>query len=110
VPEDLKTLSILTDVFDCFFRFLSAILSTDGTLDEDAFWATVAACATDYQESVPHLADRFRRYDLFTGSFALSCLNRLQLRNNRQMIDLQDPAGALQFAGTLENPIARYAG
>jgi siderophore synthetase component len=110
VPEELKTLSILTDVFDCFFRFLSAILSTDGTLGQDAFWSAVAACVTDYQESVPHLADRFGRYDLFAGSFALSCLNRLQLRNNRQMIDLQDPAGALQFAGTLENPIARYAG
>ena len=41
--------------------------------------------------------------------FALSCLNRLQLRNNQQMVDLPDPAGALQLVGTLENPLARFA-
>ncbi|WP_197085042.1 hypothetical protein [Saccharothrix sp. ST-888] len=39
----------------------------------------------------------------------LSCLNRLQLRNNRQMVDLADPSGALQLVGTLRNPIARFA-
>jgi siderophore synthetase component len=82
-------------------------LDTAGVLGEDAFWATVADCVGDYQESVPHLADRFARYDLWTERFALSCLNRLQLRNNRQMVDLQDPAGALQLVGTLENPLAR---
>ncbi|MEV0400420.1 GNAT family N-acetyltransferase [Actinoallomurus sp. NPDC050550] len=109
VPEDMKILSIFTDVFDCFFRFLSAILDADGTLDEDTFWSTVAACVADYQDSLPHLADRFARYDLFAERFALSCLNRLQLRNNRQMVDLADPAGALQLVGTLENPIARFA-
>jgi hypothetical protein len=42
--------------------------------------------------------------DLFT----LSCLNRLQLRNNRQMVDLTDPSGALQFAGTLPNPFTGH--
>ncbi|MCO5988089.1 IucA/IucC family siderophore biosynthesis protein [Actinoallomurus spadix] len=109
VPEDMKILSIFTDVFDCFLRFLSATLDADGTLDEETFWSTVAACVTDYQDSVPHLADRFAKYDLFAERFALSCLNRLQLRNNRQMVDLADPAGALQFAGTLANPIARFA-
>ncbi|MEC4014911.1 IucA/IucC family protein [Streptomyces sp. H27-D2] len=129
VPEELKTLSIFTDVFDCFFRFLNGILSGDGgpgedgagtggeagagagrvVLSEETFWATVAACVADYQASAPQLADRFEQYDLFTERFSLSCLNRLQLRNNEQMIDLQDPAGALQFVGTLENPIARFA-
>ncbi|MEV5707615.1 GNAT family N-acetyltransferase [Actinoallomurus sp. NPDC052274] len=109
VPEDVKILSIFTDVFDCFFRFLSATLDADGTLDEEGFWSTVAACVADYQDSVPHLADRFARHDLFAERFALSCLNRLQLRNNRQMVDLADPAGALQLVGTLDNPIARFA-
>ncbi|MCO6010437.1 IucA/IucC family siderophore biosynthesis protein [Actinoallomurus purpureus] len=109
VPEDMKILSVFTDVFDCFFRFLAAILDADGTVDEDTFWSTVAACVLDYQDSVPHLADRFARHDLFAERFALSCLNRLQLRNNRQMVDLADPAGALQLIGTLENPIARFA-
>lgn len=109
VPEDMKILSLFTDVFDCFFRFLAAHLDLAGVLDENAFWATVAECVTDYQESAPHLADRFARYDMFTEDFALSCLNRLQLRDNQQMVDLQDPAGALQLVGTLKNPLAAYA-
>ncbi|MDT3397720.1 IucA/IucC family siderophore biosynthesis protein [Streptomyces sp. B1866] len=109
VPDGLKVLSLFTDVFDCFLRFLNAVLATTGTLDEDGFWATVAACVADYQESAPHLADRFGRHDLFAPRFALSCLNRLQLRDNQEMVDLQDPAGALQLVGTLENPIARFA-
>ncbi|MGW7521482.1 IucA/IucC family protein [Streptomyces sp. NPDC054796] len=111
VPEDMKILSLFTDVFDCFLRFLNGILATDPDLglDEDAFWSTVADCVKDYQKSAPHLADRFKRYDLFADSFALSCLNRLQLRNNKQMVDLQDPAGALQLIGDLKNPIAPFA-
>ncbi|MFC7549147.1 IucA/IucC family protein [Plantactinospora sp. GCM10030261] len=109
IPEHEKILSIFTDVFDCFLRHLAAILHTDGTLDQDDFWRTVAECATDYADSVPHLADRLRQHDLFAPEFALSCLNRLQLRDNQQMVDLADPSAALQFAGTLVNPIARYA-
>ncbi|MEV4919143.1 IucA/IucC family siderophore biosynthesis protein [Streptomyces tirandamycinicus] len=108
VPEDMKLLSVFTDVFDCFFRFLSAALVTEGVLTEDAFWRTVAECVTGYQESMPQLADKFARYDMFAPEFALSCLNRLQLRDNRQMVDLADPSGALQLVGELENPIARF--
>ena len=63
----------------------------------------MADCVRDYEASVPHLAGR---YDLFTETFALSCLNRLQLRDSRQMVDLQDPAGSLQLVGTLDNPLA----
>ncbi|MBB0991302.1 IucA/IucC family siderophore biosynthesis protein, partial [Dietzia sp. SLG510A3-30A2] len=37
--------------------------------------------------------------------FKHSCLNRLQLRNTRQMVDLTDQAASLQFAGTLANPL-----
>ncbi|MFG2196169.1 IucA/IucC family protein [Streptomyces sp. NPDC048639] len=109
VPEDMKTLSIFTDVFDCFFRFLSGTLGSEGVMDEDTFWRTVAGCVRDYQASRPELAERFARYDLFTEEFGRSCLNRLQLRNNQQMVDLEDPAGALQLIGTLQNPIARFA-
>ncbi|MCP9208601.1 IucA/IucC family protein [Streptomyces sp. NEAU-Y11] len=108
VPEDMKLLSVFTDVFDCFLRFLNGILVDDGVLTEDAFWRTVADCVTAYQESAPQLADKFAQYDLFAEDFALSCLNRLQLRNNKEMVDLQDPAGALQLIGTLRNPIARF--
>ncbi|MFD8212969.1 IucA/IucC family protein [Streptomyces sp. NPDC059697] len=106
VPEDKKLLSIFTDVFDCFFRFLAADLAGEGILDEDDFWRTVAESVREYQESAPELADKFRQYDMFAPEFALSCLNRLQLRNNKQMVDLADPSGALQLVGRLKNPIA----
>ena len=108
VPEDKKLLSIFTDVFDCFFRFLAANLATEGILEEDDFWHTVADVTRAYQDSMPELADKFRQYDMFAPEFALSCLNRLQLRNNEQMVDLSDPSGALQLVGNLRNPIAEF--
>ncbi|MFJ5836069.1 IucA/IucC family protein [Streptomyces shenzhenensis] len=106
VPEEQRLLSIFTDVFDCFFRFLAANLAAEGILEEDDFWGTVAEVIRAYQDSAPELADRFRQYDMFAPEFALSCLNRLQLRDNRQMVDLADPSGALQLVGSLQNPIA----
>jgi siderophore synthetase component len=108
VPEDKKLLSVFTDVFDCFFRFLAANLAAEGILEEDDFWRTVAEVTRAYQEATPELADKFRQYDMFAPEFALSCLNRLQLRNNKQMVDLADPSGALQLIGTLKNPIAGF--
>ena len=101
IPQDMKLLSIFTDVFDCFLRFLAARLA-DVLPD---FWRVVAECTQAYLDRVPHLAGR---YDMFVPEFALSCLNRLQLRNNRQMVDLADPAAALQLVGTLKNPIADF--
>ncbi|MFJ7588053.1 IucA/IucC family protein [Streptomyces sp. NPDC097617] len=109
IPEDMKLLSIFTDVFDCFFRFLGAILADEGICEEDTFWQAVADCGHEYQESMPQLAERFERYDLFAQEFQLSCLNRLQLRNNKQMVDLADPAAALQLIGNLKNPVAAFA-
>ncbi|MGV9963426.1 IucA/IucC family protein [Streptomyces olivaceus] len=108
VPDDKKLLSVFTDVFDCFFRFLASNLADEGIVEEDAFWRTVAEVTREYQESVPELADKFARYDMFAPEFALSCLNRLQLRDNHQMVDLADPSGALQLAGTLKNPLAGH--
>ncbi|AQS69464.1 IucA/IucC family siderophore biosynthesis protein [Streptomyces pactum] len=106
VPDDKKLLSIFTDVFDCFFRFLAANLADEGIVEEDVFWGTVAEVTREYQESVPELAEKFARFDMFAPEFALSCLNRLQLRDNEQMVDLADPSGALQLIGHLRNPIA----
>ncbi|MFF0832354.1 MULTISPECIES: IucA/IucC family protein [unclassified Streptomyces] len=108
VPEDHKLLSVFTDVFDCFFRFLAANLATEGILAEDDFWRTVAEVTREYQRATPELADRFERYDVFAPRFALSCLNRLQLRDNRQMVDLADPSGTLQLVGHLDNPVAGF--
>ncbi|MFJ2085851.1 IucA/IucC family protein [Micromonospora chokoriensis] len=109
VPDDTKLLTIFTDVVDCFLRHLNAVLVEAGVISEDDLWRTVAACAIDYFDRVPHLADRVRHYDLFAPEFTLSCLNRLQLRDNQQMIDLADPSAALQFVGTLTNPLAAHA-
>ena len=109
VPEQDKVLSIFTDVFDCFFRFLAAILHEHGELDQLQFWRTVAAVVSEYQEQHPELADAFARHDLFAPEFTLSCLNRLQLRNNQHMLDLTDPSGGLQMAGRLRNPLTRFA-
>ncbi|MEV4766902.1 IucA/IucC family siderophore biosynthesis protein [Micromonospora chokoriensis] len=109
VPDDTKLLTIFTDVVDCFLRHLNAVLVEAGVISEDDLWRTVAACAADYFDRVPHLADRVRHYDLFAPEFTLSCLNRLQLRDNQQMIDLADPSAALQFVGTLTNPLAAHA-
>ncbi|WP_433308191.1 IucA/IucC family protein [Micromonospora sp. CA-269861] len=109
VPDDTKLLTIFTDVVDCFLRHLNAVLVEAGVLAEEDFWRTVAACAADYFDRVPHLAERVRHYDLFAPEFTFSCLNRLQLRDNQQMIDLADPSAALQFVGTLTNPLAAHA-
>ncbi|MET9069497.1 IucA/IucC family protein, partial [Streptosporangium sandarakinum] len=109
VPEDMRLLSIFTDVFDGFLRYLNVILAERELLTQEEFWGTVAECALAYQERATHLADRFARYDLFAAEFALSCLNRLQLRDNQQMVDLADPSAALQLVGTLRNPIAAFA-
>ncbi|GAB3523062.1 IucA/IucC family protein [Arthrobacter monumenti] len=108
VPEGEKILSIFTDVFDCFFRFLAATLDEDGRLDQEDFWRTVAAVVVDYQDQHPELTEAFAKYDLFAEEFELSCLNRLQLRNNQQMVDLADPSGALQKSGVLRNPLAEF--
>ncbi|WP_395401087.1 IucA/IucC family protein [Arthrobacter sp. UC242_113] len=109
IPDGDKVLSIFTDVFDCIFRFLAALLEEDGVLGGEEFWRTAAAAVRDYQGEHPELADQFARHDLFAPDFELSCLNRLQLRNNQQMLDLADPSGGLQKAGRLANPLANFA-
>lgn len=109
IPDGEKVLAIFTDIFDCIFRFLAALLEEDGKLGQEEFWRTAAAAVREYQEQHPELADQFARHNLFAADFELSCLNRLQLRNNQQMLDLSDPSGGLQMAGRLANPLARYA-
>lgn len=108
VPDELKILSIFTDVFDCFFRFVADILDQQNDYSEQDFWQQVAECVISYQQSHPELKDKFIKYDLFSADFTLSCLNRLQLSNNQQMIDLADPAKNLKFEGKLINPIAVF--
>ncbi|WP_431064313.1 GNAT family N-acetyltransferase [Methylotuvimicrobium sp.] len=108
VPEELKILSIFTDFFDLIFRYLAHILFSHDNYPEKKFWRLVADCILAYQRSHPELADKFARHDLFAPEFIRSCLNRLQLGNPQQMIDLADPAKNLKFVGTLKNPIAEF--
>ena len=108
VPLELQRLSIFTDIFDGIFRYLSQILLDQASYPEQRFWQQVAACLQRYRHENPMTAAAFDRHQFFAPEFRHSCLNRLQLRNHRQMVDLGDPAAALQFAGTLKNPLARY--
>ncbi len=107
--DEMKILSLFTDVFDCYFRFMSAILNEQTHFSEDSFWQLVAECVHDYQKRFPSYAEKYQRYNLFVPQFKKCCLNRLQIRNNQQMLDLEDPMNSLQFAGMLNNPIACYA-
>ncbi|WP_133411994.1 IucA/IucC family protein [Vallicoccus soli] len=103
--DEVRLLSVFTDVFDGFLRHLVAVLDGDGLLDAGAAWRTVAACLAAHRDLHPAL---HRRFDLFTPRFRHSCLNRLQLRDTLQMVDLADQASSLQFAGTLANPVAPH--
>ncbi|BDD03801.1 GNAT family N-acetyltransferase [Aureibacter tunicatorum] len=106
--DEMKLSYILNDVFDGFFRFLADILDQDGLIAEQEFWQEVADCIMDYQYDYPELEEKFQRYDFFQAEFPRCCLNRLQLKNTKQMLNLADPFGSLQWKGTLVNPVAKY--
>lgn len=104
VDDEEKALAIFTDVFDGVLRHLAAILAGDGVLPEDRFWRLVAECLDAHRADHPDLRGGV---DLRAPRFAHSCLNRLQLRNTLQMVDLADQSASLLYAGTLANPAAR---
>lgn len=93
---------IFTDVFGGVLRHLVGILHGEGILDQDSFWRVVREVIDGYRaEGHP----RRRALDLDVPEYPHSCLNRLQLRNTLEMVDLQDASGSLIYTGTLENPI-----
>lgn len=106
VDPDVRALALHTDVFDGVLRHLAAILHTDGVLEQDAFWAEVGRCLRDHADEHPELADAVASYDFFRPTFRHSCLNRLQLRNTLEMVDIADQSQSLIYAGTLDNPLA----
>jgi len=106
VDDEEKALAIFTDVYDGVLRHLAAILAGDGVLPEDRFWRLVAECLDAHRADHPDLRSGV---DLRAPRFAHSCLNRLQLRNTLQMVDLADQSASLLYAGTLANPAARDA-
>ncbi|MBO0919266.1 IucA/IucC family siderophore biosynthesis protein [Cellulomonas sp. zg-ZUI222] len=106
VDDDEKALAIFTDVLDGVLRHLAAVLVTDGVLTEGTFWGVVAETIDAHAADHPDLPSGV---DLRAPRFAHSCLNRLQLRNPLQMVDLADQSSSLVYAGTLANPVARGA-
>nr|WP_246049854.1 ferric iron reductase [Glutamicibacter creatinolyticus] len=75
---------------------------------EEEFWALVAERLLRYRRENPAQAQHFDALGLFTEAFPLSCLNRLQLRNNQQMLDLSDQSSGLLYAGELQNPLSGF--
>ncbi len=106
--DTMKLLSLFTDVFDCFFRFMSAILEKHMAYHEELFWKLIAENIHRYQLEHPEFQLKYKKYDLFVSEFDRCCLNRLQLRNTKQMLNLADPIDSLILEGTLENPIAKF--
>lgn len=104
VPPDVAALSVHTDVFDGVLRHLAVMLDESGTLAGQRFWELVGECLDEHAADHPGLESHV---DLRSERFAHSCLNRLQLRNTLQMVDLTDQAGSLIMHGTLANPVAR---
>ena len=100
VPEEYKLLTIFVDVFEGYFRHLSHILAETGLMQEDVFWELVAGRVAAYQEAHPQRLAKYRQYDLYAPDMIHSCLNRLQLANNLQMVNLADPIGSFQMAPT----------
>jgi len=108
IPEEERTLTVFTDVMDGFLRFAAALVEDRDDLGPDGLWRVAAEALADHERAHPELADRVARFDLFTPSFDRSCLNRLQLRDNRRMVDLQAPV--MQIHGSLRNPLAIHRG
>ena len=96
-PTDEQALAIFTDVFDGVFRHLAAILDTRRrAAARTVFWALVRECVDEHAADHPGLETAV---DLRADRFAHSCLNRLQLRNTLQMVDLTDQSSSLIYAG-----------
>ncbi|WP_314038641.1 GNAT family N-acetyltransferase [Dietzia sp. CH92] len=127
VDAETAALSIQTDVMDGVLRHLAAILDTAGALDAEAFWDETRRClevlapgggddgsgegeGDGSGEGDDGEVHRPTWEALLAERFKHSCLNRLQLRNTKQMVDLTDQAGSLQFAGTLANPLVPSPG
>lgn len=100
--EDIA-LGLFTDVFDGFLRFLAPLLVEADLMGEDEFWAEVNDVLDRYEKAHP---DAAASLPLRTPRFARSCLNRLQLRNPLEMVQLSDAVGSLIKAGELPNPVA----
>jgi siderophore synthetase component/RimJ/RimL family protein N-acetyltransferase len=95
-----------TGLFVVFYRYLSPILQESLGFAERDFYAAVAECILRYQARHPQLANRFRRFDLFTPQFAKLCLNRLRVLEVGYGDYGERPE--VLATGVIDNPIAGY--
>ena len=101
-----EPLAIFTDVFDGFLRFLAPTLDTEGVLRRGGLLGRRVADCVRAPATTTRSWPTACAWTCSPRTFPHSCLNRLQLRNTLQMVDLADQSGGLIFAGMLGNPIA----
>ncbi|MEU0544630.1 IucA/IucC family protein [Nocardia sp. NPDC005978] len=107
--DDIRNMGVLSDVFDDFLRHLAAVFHSSGLLADEDFWAVVAESVIGFQDLHPELAERFAKWDMFAPTFKAIHMNRLQLTNNRRMVNLGDSYSTLvDDAHELVNPIAAH--
>ena len=97
--SDLQLMSIFSNIFDSFFRFLSEILVSQCDITEYMFWKLVADCVKDYQKQFPELQEKFEKLDMFKSEYKRCCHNRFQLSNSEEL---------MVFRGMLKNPIGKF--
>lgn len=108
-PDEIRNMGVLSDVFDDYLRHLAAILHSAGLVTDETFWSVVAESVVEFQDRHPDLDERFRRWDLFAPTFKAIHMNRLQLTNNRRMVNLGDSyATLIDSDHELVNPIAVF--
>lgn len=108
LEEEMKLNYILLDIFDCIFRCLAPLLDEQTSVSENQFRELVADNIRNYQALHPHLAAKFAQNVQFKDNFVRTCLNRIQLNNNQQMIDLAGREKKPRCAGGIDNPLAAF--
>ncbi|MFI7002409.1 IucA/IucC family protein [Nocardia sp. NPDC050175] len=105
--DEIRNMGVLSDVFDDYLRHLALIMHSSGLVADETFWTVVARSVIEFQEQHPDMSEKFRKWDLFAPTFKAIHMNRLQLSNNRRMVNLGDSYATLIDAEhELVNPIA----
>lgn len=106
VEPGVKALALHIDVFTACCGTSRRSCTPTGSSTRTPSWAEVARCLREHADDHPGLDDAVAAYDLMGPEFRHSCLNRLQMRNTLEMVDLADQAESLIYAGTRANPVA----
>lgn len=102
--KDNVPLFILLGVFDAFFRYLSNVLHTYASYNEQLFWQQVYEVIVEYQMAHPALAFKFENYNLFTPEFKRFYINSVRLLGNAY--EEKTSFAIPRKGGTLQNPLA----